>query len=95
MIAGSSRAGGASQTAGQYHGRTGRKSNRALWSLSTRDISKHIKELYQMDISASTLPSITDKAVPAMNEWRFRSLDSVYAFVYLGCMHYKVREEML
>ncbi|MEX8548618.1 MAG: IS256 family transposase [Mucilaginibacter sp.] len=60
--------------------------------LSTRDISKHIKELYQMDISASTLSSITDKVVPAMNEWRSRSLDSVYAFVYLDCMHYKVRE---
>lgn len=60
--------------------------------LSTRDISKHIKELYQMDISASTLSSITDKVVPAMNEWRGRSLDSVYAFVYLDCMHYKVRE---
>lgn len=60
--------------------------------LSTRDISKHIKELYQMDISASTLSSITDKVVPAMNEWRARSLDSVYTFVYLDCMHYKVRE---
>jgi putative transposase len=60
--------------------------------LSTRDISKHIKELYQMDISASTLSSITDKVVPAMNEWRSRSLDSVYSFVYLDCMHYKVRE---
>lgn len=60
--------------------------------LSTRDISKHIKELYQMDISASTLSSITDKVVPAMNEWRSRSLESVYAFVYLDCMHYKVRE---
>lgn len=60
--------------------------------LSTRDISKHIKELYQMDISASTLSSITDKVVPAMNEWRARSLDSVYAFVSLDCMHYKVRE---
>ncbi len=27
-----------------------------------------------------------------MNEWRQRPLDSVYAFVYLDCMHYKVRE---
>ncbi len=39
-----------------------------------------------MDISASTLSSITDKVVPAMNEWRNRSLDSVYAFVYLDCL---------
>ena len=36
--------------------------------------------------------SITDKVIPAMNEWRTRSLQSVYPFVYLDCMHYKVRE---
>lgn len=59
---------------------------------STRDISKHIKEIYQMDISADTLSSITDKVIPAMNEWRQRPLESMYAFVYLDCMHYKVRE---
>lgn len=60
--------------------------------LCTRGISKHIKELYQMGISVSTLSSITDKVVPAMNERRSRSLESVYAFVYLDCMHYKVCE---
>jgi len=60
--------------------------------LSTRDIAKHIKEIYQMEISAATLSSITDKVIPAMNEWRQRPLQSVYAFVYLDCMHYKVRE---
>lgn len=58
--------------------------------LSTRDISKHIKELYQMNILASILSSITDKVVLAMNELRGRSLDSVYAFVYPDCMHYKL-----
>jgi transposase-like protein len=60
--------------------------------VSTRDITKHIKELYQMDISAATLSAITDKVIPAMNEWRSRPLESVYAFVYFDCMHYKVRE---
>lgn len=60
--------------------------------MSTRDITGHIKEMYQMDISASTLSAITDKVIPAMNEWRLRPLESVYAFVYLDCMHYKVRE---
>lgn len=60
--------------------------------VSTRDISEHIKEMYQMDISAPQLSAITDKVIPAMNEWRTRPLQSVYAFVYLDCMHYKVRE---
>lgn len=60
--------------------------------VSTRDISEYIKEMYQMDISATQLSSITDKVIPALNEWRTRPLQSVYAFVYLDCMHYKVRE---
>jgi len=60
--------------------------------LSTRDITKYVKEMYQMDISATTLSAITDKVIPAMQEWRNRPLESVYAFVYLDCMHYKVRE---
>jgi putative transposase len=60
--------------------------------ISTRDISEHIKEMYQMEISATQLSAITDKVIPAMNEWRIRPLQSVYAFVYLDCMHYKVRE---
>jgi transposase-like protein len=60
--------------------------------LSTRDITKYVKEMYQMDISATTLSAITDKVIPAMNEWRCRPLESVYTFVYLDCMHYKVRE---
>jgi transposase-like protein len=65
-----------------------------LYSLgvSNRDISKHIKEMYHMDISATALSTITDKVVPAMNEWRSRPLDPIYAFVYMDCMHYKVRE---
>ncbi len=45
-----------------------------------------------MDISATTLSAITDKVIPAMQEWRNRPLESVSAFVYLDCMHYKVRE---
>src|ERR1700704_5088213 len=60
--------------------------------LRTRDIFKNIMEIYQMEISATTLSAITDKVIPAMNEWRQRPLESVYAFVYLDCMHYKVRE---
>ena len=61
--------------------------------VSTRDISAHIKEMYQMDISAPQLSSITDKVIPAMNAWRSRTLESVYPFVFLDCMHYKVRED--
>lgn len=60
--------------------------------MSTRNISEYIKEMYGMDISATEISHITDKIVPLINEWCNRPLEPVYAFVFLDCMHYKVRE---
>ena len=61
--------------------------------LSMRDISTHIQEIYGFEISAQTLSSITDKVIPLVKEWQMRPLESVYTFVWLDAMHYKVREE--
>jgi transposase-like protein len=44
----------------------------------TRDISERIKEMYQIDISVTQLSAITDKVIPAMNEWRTRPLCKTY-----------------
>lgn len=60
--------------------------------MSTRDISGYVKEMYAMDISATKISNITDKVIPALNEWRNRPLEPVYPFVFLDCMHYKVRD---
>jgi putative transposase len=60
--------------------------------MSTRNISDYVKEMYAMDISATEISNITDRIIPAMNEWRSRPLEAVYPFVFLDCMHYKVRE---
>lgn len=66
-----------------------------LYSLGTslRDISAHIKETYDTDISATTLSSITDKVIPLVREWQQRSLDRLYCIVWLDAMYYKVKEE--
>jgi transposase-like protein len=37
--------------------------------MSLRDISNHIKEMYDMDISHDTLSSITDRIIPQIKEW--------------------------
>ena len=60
--------------------------------MSTRDISNYIKEMYAMDISATEISHITDKVIPAMTEWRNRPLESIYPFIFLDCMHFKVKE---
>lgn len=66
-----------------------------LYGLGTslRDISAHIKETYDTDISATTLSSITDKIIPLVKEWQQRPLEGLYCIVWLDAMYYKVREE--
>jgi len=61
--------------------------------MSLRDISAHIKEMYDTDISAATLSSITDKIIPLVKEWQNRPLDPLYCIVWLDAMYYKVKEE--
>jgi putative transposase len=60
--------------------------------MSTRDISGFILEMYAMEISATEISHITDSVIPMLNEWRTRPLEAVYPFVFLDCIHYKVRE---
>jgi len=59
---------------------------------SLRDISSHIKEMYDTEISAATLSSITDRIIPQIKEWQQRPLDEVYCIVWMDAMHYKVRD---
>jgi len=61
--------------------------------MSFRDISSHIKEMYDTDISAATLSSITDKVIPLVTEWQSRSLDPLYCIVWLDAMYYKVKRD--
>ncbi len=36
---------------------------------------------------------ITDKILPEVKEWQTRPLNPVYPFVFMDCIHYKVRED--
>ena len=61
--------------------------------MSLRDISKHIKDMYDTDISHTTLSTITDKVIPEVKEWQSRPLEELYTIVWLDAMHYKVKED--
>lgn len=51
--------------------------------MSLRDISAHIKEMYDMDISHDTLSSITERIMPLIKEWQSRLLDELYCIVWM------------
>lgn len=61
--------------------------------MSLRDISKHIKDMYDTEISHATLSAITDKIIPEVKEWQSRPLEELYTIVWLDAMHYKVKED--
>lgn len=52
--------------------------------MTTGDISTHIKDIYGVDVSDSTVSRITDKILPEAKEWQQRPLESIYAVVFLG-----------
>jgi len=61
--------------------------------MSLRDISSHIKEMYDSEISHTVLSEITDRIIPQVKAWQNRPLEPVYCIVWLDAMHYKVRDE--
>lgn len=60
---------------------------------SLHDISAHIKETYDTDISATTLSAIIDKVIPLAKEWQQRPLEELYCIVWPDAIYYKVKEE--
>ena len=61
--------------------------------MTTSDIQAHIKDIYGMDISDTTVSRITDKILPEAREWQQRPLESVYAVVFMDAIYYHVRSE--
>lgn len=59
--------------------------------MTTADIESHIREGNDIDISDSTISRITDKIMPIVREWQERPLEEVYAVVFMGTIHYHVR----
>ena len=61
--------------------------------MSTRDIHDQLQELYGIELSPEMVSKITDRILPEIKEWQSRPLNPVYPFVFMDCIHYKVREE--
>ena len=61
--------------------------------MTTSDIESHMRELYDIEISDSTVSRITDKILPIVKEWQERPLEEVYAVVFMDAIHYHVRNE--
>jgi len=61
--------------------------------MTTADIETHIREIYGLEVSDSTVSRITDKILPIAKEWQQRPLERIYAIVFLDAIHFHVRSE--
>ena len=61
--------------------------------MSTADIEAHIREIYGLSVSDTTISRVTDKILPIVKEWQQRPLESVYAAVFMDGIFFHVRHE--
>ena len=62
------------------------------FGMGYRDISEHIKDIYGIEISKSSITAITDKILPKIKDWQNRPLEEIYPIIFLDAMHFKCTE---
>jgi transposase-like protein len=60
--------------------------------MSNSDIEEQVRELYNFDISTSTISRITDRISEDIVAWQNRPLEPVYLIVWMDGIVFKVRE---
>jgi transposase-like protein len=60
--------------------------------MSNQDIEEQIRELYDINISTSTISRVTNVVAEDIVAWRNRPLDPVYLIVWMDGISFKVRE---
>ncbi len=61
--------------------------------MSQRDIEDHLREIYGAEIPQSLISKITDKILPAVNEWQNRPLASIYPIIYFDGIVFNSRKD--
>ncbi len=60
--------------------------------MSNADIEDQISEVYNIQVSSSTISNVTDRITEDIVAWQNRPLDDVYMIVWLDGIVFKVRE---
>jgi putative transposase len=60
--------------------------------VTTRDISKFLREQYGVDVSREFVSKVTDGVLGEMKEWQSRPLDRVWPVIFIDAIHLKVRD---
>jgi putative transposase len=60
--------------------------------LTTREIQKHLQELYQVEVSAALISNVTAEVTAEVQAWQNRPLESSYPIVYFDALFVKSRQ---
>ena len=61
--------------------------------LTTREIQRHLEELYGTEVSPALISTITDAVLEDVRLWQSRPLETVYPILYFDCLFVKSRHE--
>jgi putative transposase len=61
--------------------------------MSARDIQATLHEAYGVEVSPTTISTVTDKVWSLVEAWHNRALAAVYPIVYLDAIHLKLRRD--
>lgn len=54
--------------------------------MTCNDINEHIRDIYGIEVSESTISRITDKVLEEAKDWQQRPLESIYAVLFLDAI---------
>lgn len=61
--------------------------------MTTRDIQKHLHEIYNVEVSPDLISNVTDAIMDDVKEWRNRPVDNMYPIVFFDALVVKGRTE--
>ena len=60
--------------------------------MSTRQIQGSLEEIYQVELSPTSISNVTDAVSDLVKQWQNRPLDSNYAIIWLDALYVKLRD---
>ena len=63
--------------------------------MSTRDIQRHLRELYGVDVSDGLISEVTASIQDDVRAWQSRPLEELYVVVYLDALQVAIRDQQV
>lgn len=63
--------------------------------MSTREITRHLHDLYGIDVSPALISTVTDAVLEEVAAWQARPLDPAWPLVFFDAIRVKIRDEGL